>query len=72
MSNLNQSSQNSNRILHTILDSGEKGIYELQSQSAGPRGIVPVSAEMLRQEPSGNLFAFSQNAGMGWTPAELG
>jgi putative YjhG/YagF family dehydratase len=72
MSNLNQSSENSNRILQTILDSGENAIYDLQTQSPGPHGTVPVSEEMLRQEPSGNLFAFSQNAGMGWTPAELG
>ncbi|TMC04457.1 MAG: YjhG/YagF family D-xylonate dehydratase [Chloroflexi bacterium] len=27
---------------------------------------------MLREEPSGNLFALSQNAAMGWDPAELG
>jgi xylonate dehydratase len=26
---------------------------------------------MLLNSPSGNLFAYSQNAGMGWTPAEL-
>src|SRR5215475_14235511 len=27
---------------------------------------------MLLNSPSGNLFAMSQNAGMGWNPSELG
>lgn len=72
MGNLNQSESNSNRILQTILDSGDPGIYDLRSHAPGPKGRVPVSDEMLRWEPSGNLFAFSQNAGMGWDPRELG
>ena len=32
---------------------------------------MPLSAEMLLSEPSGNLFGLSQNAGMGWEPARL-
>ena len=71
MSNLNQSKENSNKILKGILDSDDTKIYNLQSQSSGPQGRVPVSEDMLLQEPSGNLFALSQNAGMGWNPAEL-
>jgi len=35
----------------------------------GPSGRLPLTAEMLRQEPSGNLFGLTQNAAMGW-PAE--
>jgi putative YjhG/YagF family dehydratase len=38
---------------------------------AGPAGRLPVSAEMLREEPSGNLFGLTQNAGMGWDPARM-
>ena len=30
-----------------------------------------ITAEMLLTQPSGNLFGLSQNAGMGWDPAEL-
>ncbi len=37
----------------------------------GPSGSLPLTAEMLRQEPSGNLFGLTQNAGMGWNPAEV-
>jgi len=40
--------------------------------SRGPEGRLPVTAEMLRSEPSGNLFGMTQNAGMGWDPAEVG
>ena len=35
------------------------------------RGNLPLTAEMLLTEPSGNLFGLSQNAGMGWDPARL-
>jgi len=35
----------------------------------GPSGMLPLTPEMLRQEPSGNLFGLTQNAAMGW-PAE--
>jgi putative YjhG/YagF family dehydratase len=72
VSNPNQSEPNSNRILQKILDSGDPGIYDLRSHAPGPKGRVPVSGEMLLWEPSGNLFAFSQNAGMGWDPREMG
>ena len=32
----------------------------------GPTGRLRLTEEMLRQEPSGNLFGLTQNAGMGW------
>jgi xylonate dehydratase len=38
----------------------------------GPEGRLPLTAEMLRNEPSGNLFGLTQNAGMGWHPEALG
>ena len=37
----------------------------------GPQGSLPLSAEMLRDWPSGDLFGLSQNAGMGWPPQEM-
>src|SRR6267142_2403160 len=39
---------------------------------AGPRGSLPLTAEMLRDSPSGDIFGLTQNAGMGWDPRELG
>src|SRR5947209_1605020 len=38
----------------------------------GPAGRLPLTADMLREEPSGNLFGLTQNVGMGWSPASLG
>ena len=37
----------------------------------GPSGRLPLTAEMLRQEPSGNLFGLTQNVGMGWSAGAL-
>jgi xylonate dehydratase len=36
-----------------------------------PEGRLPLTADMLLDEPSGNLFGLTQNAGMGWDPAEV-
>ena len=47
-------------------------IYDLETKAAGPSGSLPLTAEMLRDRPSGDLFGLTQNAGMGWTPAEVG
>ena len=33
--------------------------------------MLPLTAEMLLTQPSGNLFGLSQNAGMGWDPTRL-
>lgn len=33
---------------------------------------MPITPEMLLEEPSGNLFGLTQNAGMGWEAAALG
>lgn len=35
-------------------------------------GRLPLTPEMLRQAPSGDLFGLTQNVGMGWDPAKLG
>ena len=38
----------------------------------GRDGKLPLTEAMLLDEPSGNLFAMTQNVGMGWNPEELG
>jgi len=50
----------------------DAAILDVQSRAAGPAGSLPFTAEMLRSRPSGDLFGWSQNAGMGWDPAALG
>ncbi len=57
--------------LDAILGTGHT-IGSTRLQGNGPPGQLPITEEMLRQEPSGNLFGMTQNAGMGWDPAEVG
>ncbi len=54
-----------------IVDSGGD-VLEVTSAAPGPRGSLPLTAEMLRDSPSGDIFGLTQNAGMGWDPRELG
>jgi xylonate dehydratase len=56
--------------LASVLESAEE-LNQVATHAAGPAGALPLSAEMLLTEPSGNLFGLSQNAGMGWEPARL-
>ncbi len=46
-------------------------LLDVQTSARGPRGTLPLSEDMLREAPSGDLFALSQNVGMGWNPREL-
>ena len=55
-----------------ILDSGDPSLFDVRSTAPGPQGALPVTPEMLRARPSGDLFGWSQNAGMGWDPRALG
>lgn len=48
-----------------------KDIYDIRTHAPGPEGSLPLTPEMLRNSPSGDLFGWSQNVGMGWKPAEL-
>ncbi|HUZ06391.1 MAG TPA: YjhG/YagF family D-xylonate dehydratase [Candidatus Paceibacterota bacterium] len=53
-------------------DSVAPDIYEITTRASGPAGSLPVTEEMLLNNPSGDLFGLTQNAGMGWNPSELG
>ena len=57
--------------LAEILGTGEL-IARTQTRARGPEGRLPITPEMLRHEPSGNLFGMTQDAGMGWRPDEVG
>ena len=54
-----------------ILESGGDTIYELRTTAPGPAGSLPLAADQLRRMSSGDLFGWTQNAGMGWNPAKL-
>jgi xylonate dehydratase len=54
--------------LGAIVDSPELVWDDVQTKADGPAGALPLTDEMLRHWPSGDLFSLSQNAGMGWEP----
>ncbi|WP_170834944.1 YjhG/YagF family D-xylonate dehydratase [Terriglobus roseus] len=56
--------------LQELMDGGEDWAA-LRTHDRGPEGALPITPEMLIQQPSGNLFGLSQNAGMGWDVARL-
>src|SRR5262245_37216557 len=47
-------------------------IFEIRAKAPGPSGKLPVTEDLLLRRPSGDLFGMTQDAGMGWNPAELG
>ncbi len=67
---LRQSKGNATKIsLSSVLESAGK--FAVTTHARGPAGALPLTAEMLLTEPSGNLFGLTQNAGMGWEPNRL-
>ena len=46
-------------------------IEETRLFGNAPEGKLPITEDDLLNEPSGNLFAMTQNVGMGWNPADL-
>jgi len=50
----------------------DRAVWEIRTAGPGPAGRLPLTAEMLLERPSGDIFGLTQNAGMGWDPRELG
>ncbi len=46
-------------------------VLAIRTKAPGPAGSLPLTEEMLRERPSGDLFGWSQNAGMGWRAEEM-
>src|ERR1700716_1367103 len=55
----------------TLVES-DRAVVDAQTAGAAPSGRLPLTAEMLLERPSGDVFGLTQNAGMGWDPRELG
>ena len=45
--------------------------FEVATHAPGPSGKLPLTPELLLNAPSGNLFGWSQNVGMGWRADRL-
>lgn len=43
----------------------------LKTSGKGPEGTLPLTDEMLKTWSSGDLFGWTQNAGMGWDPKKM-
>jgi putative YjhG/YagF family dehydratase len=53
-------------------DSPDPALLDIATRVPGPSGSLPFTPEMLRERPSGDLFGWTQNAGMGWEASALG
>ncbi len=54
-----------------VLEGDHAAFDEVVTHARGPEGQLPITAEMLRSAPSGNLFGLTQDAAMGWEPSRL-
>jgi putative YjhG/YagF family dehydratase len=50
----------------------DPSVYDIRTKAPGPGGSLPLTAELLREAPSGDLFGWTQDVGMGWRANELG
>src|SRR5579884_2624746 len=50
----------------------DSSLFDVQTRAVGPAGALPLTEELLREAPSGDLFGWTQDVGMGWAPSELG
>jgi putative YjhG/YagF family dehydratase len=57
--------------LSSLLDT-DPAALDIHTSAAGPAGKLPLTEDLLRDAPSGDLFGWTQDAGMGWNPGELG
>jgi xylonate dehydratase len=58
-------------VLLSSLVETDPSLLNVRASSTGPAGALPLTEELLRHAPSGELFGWSQNVGMGWRPDEL-
>src|SRR2546421_10465909 len=54
-----------------IFDSDVENICRIVTSSQGPPGRLPIIEEDLLTRPSGDIFGWTQDVGMGWNPAQL-
>ena len=48
-----------------------QGIYDAVTHADGPKGTLPLTPDMLKTLPSGNIFGMTMNAGEGWSTDTL-
>jgi putative YjhG/YagF family dehydratase len=59
-------------ISEKIFSSDDPELSSVITHQAGPTGSLPLTSSDLLERPSGDIFGWSQDVGMGWEPARLG
>ena len=54
-----------------VFDSGDDSLYDVTTAQPGPAGALPLEPADLLSRPSGDVFGWTQDVGMGWQPAAL-
>ncbi|MCB0096794.1 MAG: YjhG/YagF family D-xylonate dehydratase, partial [Caldilineaceae bacterium] len=60
-----------NHATAVAVDVENPEIYQIHTNAPGPEGSLPFDEDFLLNAPSGDLFGWSQNVGMGWSPRRL-
>ena len=47
-------------------------IFDVKTYASGPTGSLPLEPDFLTNAPSGDVFGWTQDAAMGWSPSDLG
>ena len=55
-----------------IFGTDDANIFSVTTKHTGPAGQLPLTPSDLLDRPSGDLFGWTQDVGMGWNPAQLG
>lgn len=59
-------------MLDRLLSPDDPELLDVQSHAPGPAGLLPITRRTLLESSSGDLFALTQNVGMGWSPERAG
>ena len=51
--------------------SADESVFTIRSRAPGPVGSLPLTDELIRISPSGDLFGLTQSVGMGWEPKDV-
>ena len=49
----------------------QNDVYNVKTHASGPKGSLPLTGDMLRELPCGDIFGMTLDAGMGWKPEDI-
>lgn len=58
-------------LLKAVMGREDEHYFEVATHAPGPSGKLPLTPDLLLNAPSGDLFGWSQNVGMGWRADRL-